>query len=95
MKFAMREVEHLARLERVRLEGHWSLVAVTTKWSLTWRYLEPYLRTLTKKNLNVSDKKHRGQISWRTFFNKLRQKGKDMVTSKIVIARDMSDEWSV
>ena len=96
MKFVMREVEHLARLEGVWLEGHWNSAAVITMWSTIWRYLEPYLRTLTKKNGKVSDdKSRRVQISWRTFFNKLSENGKDMVPSKIVTAPDMSGEASV
>ena len=96
MKFVMREVEHLARLEGVWLEGNWTSAAVITMWSTIWRYLEPYLRTLTKKNGKVSDdKSRRGQISWRTFFNKLSENGKDMVPSKIVRARDMAGEVSM
>ena len=61
----MHEVEHVARLEEVWLEGGWTPAAVTKMWSTIWQYLEPYLRTLTrKKDGEVSDEKsRRGQIS--------------------------------
>ena len=97
MKLVMREVEHFSRLEGVWLEGRWTAPAVTKMWSTIWLYLKPYLRTLTRKKDDKESNKHsrRGQIAWQTFFNKLRENGKDMMPSKIVTAPDMSGEASV
>ena len=92
MNFVMREVEYLARLEGVWHKGRWTSGAVTTMWSTIWRHLEPYLCTLTTTNGRVSDEKsRRGQISWRTLFNKLRRRGLDMVPSKTVRARGVGE----
>ena len=47
MRLVMHEVEHLAKIDGVWVEGRWTTPAVTKMWSTIWPRLEPYLRTLT------------------------------------------------
>ena len=82
MKKVMLQVEQFARLEGVWLQGGWTPAAVTTMWSTIWHRLEPHLRTVTRRNGTLSyEKSRRGQLAWRTFYNKLKNTSKNCEAS--------------
>ena len=84
MKNMMVEIKHFARKKGVWLDNGWTPGAVITMWSTIWHDLEPYLRTVSKgKNgiLNY-EKSRRGQLAWRTFYNKLYKSGTTSLPSK-------------
>ena len=88
MNLVMKEVEYFARLENVWLERRWTSPDVTKMWSTIWPHLEPHMRTLTKRNGEVTAEKSRqGQISWRTVYNKFMKDGKNWCPSKNVARR--------
>ena len=68
----------------VWLDNSWAPGAVITMWSTICRDLEPYLRTVTKgKNGTLNYKKsRRGQLAWRTFYNKLYENSANSLPSK-------------
>ena len=70
----------------VWLDHGWTTATVTTMWSTIWLLVDPYFRTQTvRKNGETSeDKSRQGQISWRTFYNKLIKDGKNWLPSKNV-----------
>ena len=84
MKNMMVEIKHFARKKGVWLDNGWTPGAVITMWSTIWHDLEPYLRTVTKgKNGTLnSEKSRRGQLAWRTFYNKLYENGANSLPSK-------------
>ena len=86
MKLVMGEIEYFARLKDVWLNCGWTSATVTKMWSTIWPLIDPYLRTQTvHKNGTTSEEKSRqGQISWRTFHNKLTKDGRNWLPSKNV-----------
>ena len=85
------EIEYFARLKDVWLDRGWTTATVTKMWSTIWPLADPYLRTHTlRKNGEMSEAKSRqGQISWRTFYNKLMKDGRNWLPSKNVSSREM------
>ena len=78
MKQVMRLVARLGRQEGVwhKNRSDCDAVSITTLWSTIWCHLDPFLRTKTDKvNVKKEDKSRKGQISWRTCYNKLSRKG--------------------
>ena len=91
MTRVMGEIEYFARLKDVWLDRGWTTATVTKMWSTIWPLADPYLRTQTvRKNGETSEAKSRqGQISWRTFYNKLMKDGRNWLPSKNVSSREM------
>jgi hypothetical protein len=83
MKQLMRKVKEFAEAEDSdvnvwRGPRDWDGETVTTLWSTIWYRLDPYLRTETEiaNGDEISyGKSRRGQISWRTCYNKMQLKG--------------------
>ena len=86
MKTVMGKMEYFARLKDVWLHHGWTGAAVTKMWSTIWPLVDPHLRTqTTHRDGGISKEKSRqGQISWRTFYNKLMKDGKNWLSLKKV-----------
>ena len=75
----MNIIEKFGRESNVWLpHNEWDGETITTLWSSIWDKLDPYLRTETQRqrgtNSITCDKSRKGQISWRTCYNKMAKK---------------------
>ena len=79
MKQVMAKIEEFGREDNVwRKASEWNGKHVTTLWSTIWPKLDPYLRTETQCNKNdkaSKDKSRKGQMSWRSCYNKMQAQG--------------------
>ena len=77
MNVIMRKIEEFGIEFNVWLAARqWDGGSITTLWSSIWEKLDPYLRTETRVGSSYSyEKSRRGQIAWRTCYNKMLKKG--------------------
>ena len=77
MNVVMRRIEEFGIEFNVWLASRkWDGGSITTLWSSIWEKLDPYLRTETRVGSTYSyEKSRRGQIAWRTCYNKMLKNG--------------------
>ena len=79
MRQLMQQVEHFGRARGVWVKySQWDGANVTDLWSAIWSDFDPYLHTETQRARGQPASHHksrRGQLAWRTCYNKLENSG--------------------